>query len=218
MPATVSERRALAFAGVVRQAELVRCGEVSPRELVETALERIARLDPELNAFRVVFAERALAEAEQAGGRAGGGAGDRPLLGVPIALKDNVDVAGETTTHGTSANGGPAQADAEIVTRLRSAGAVILGKTLLPELAVYPWTESSTFGATRNPWDLQRTTGGSSGGSAAAVAAGLASAGMASDGGGSIRIPAACCGLFGLKPQRGRVSLMPYAEHWHGLS
>jgi amidase len=140
------------------------------------------------------------------------------LLGVPIALKDNVDVAGEVTTHGTSAYGEPAHDDAEIVKRLRGAGAVILGKTLLPELAIYPWTESATFGATRNPWDLNTTVGGSSGGSGAAVAAGLAAAGMASDGGGSIRIPAACCGLFGLKPQRGRVSLMPYSELWHGLS
>jgi len=137
---------------------------------------------------------------------------------VPIALKDNVDVAGEMTTHGTSAYGGPASDDAEIVKRLKVAGAVIVGKTLLPELAVYPWTESATFGATRNPWDLNTTVGGSSGGSGAAVAAGLVSAGMASDGGGSIRIPAACCGLYGLKPQRGRVSLMPDSEHWHGLS
>jgi amidase len=122
------------------------------------------------------------------------------------------------TTHGTSAYGEPASEDTEIVKRLRAAGAVILGKTLLPELAIYPWTESATFGATRNPWDLNTTVGGSSGGSGSAVAAGLAAAGMASDGGGSIRIPAACCGLYGLKPQRGRVSLMPDSEHWYGLS
>jgi amidase len=207
----------LAFAGLARQAELIRAGDVSSRELVEVYLERIQRLDPELNSYRVVMAERALADADQADARRRGD-GDRPLLGVPIALKDNVDVAGEVTTHGTSAYGEPAREDAEIVKRLRAAGAVILGKTLLPELAVYPWTESATFGATRNPWDLNTTVGGSSGGSGAAVAAGLAAAGMASDGGGSIRIPAACCGLFGLKPQRGRVSLMPDSEHWHGLS
>jgi amidase len=95
---------------------------------------------------------------------------------------------------------------------------VILGKTHLPELAFYPFTESPTWGVTRNPWDVDRSTGGSSGGSGAAVAAGLAAGASASDGGGSIRIPAACCGLFGMKPQRGRVSLMPDAEHWHGLS
>jgi amidase len=207
----------LAFAGLARQAELIRAGDVSSRELVELYLERIDRIDPQLNAYRIVMAERALAEADQADARRRGD-GDRPLLGVPIAVKDNVDVAGELTTHGTNAFGEPAHEDAEIVRRLRSAGAVILGKTLLPELAVFPWTESPTFGATRNPWELQHTTGGSSGGSGAAVTAGLAAAGLASDGGGSIRIPAACCGLFGLKPQRGRVSLMPYAEHWHGLS
>ena len=207
----------LAFAGLAQQAELIRAGDVSSRELVELYLERIERLDPQLNSYRVVMAERALADADQADARRRSD-GDRPLLGVPIALKDNVDVAGELTTHGTSAYGEPAREDAEIVKRLRAAGAVIIGKTLLPELAVYPWTESATFGATRNPWDLNTTVGGSSGGSGAAVAAGLAAAGMASDGGGSIRIPAACCGLFGLKPQRGRVSLMPDSEHWYGLS
>lgn len=207
----------LAFAGLAKQAELIRAGDVSSRELVELYLERIERLDPRLNSYRVVMAERALADADQADARRRSD-GDRPLLGVPVALKDNVDVAGEVTTHGTNAYGDPAREDAEIVKRLRAAGAVIIGKTLLPELAVYPWTESPTFGATRNPWDLNTTVGGSSGGSGAAVAAGLASAAMASDGGGSIRIPAACCGLFGLKPQRGRVSLLPDAEHWHGLS
>jgi amidase len=207
----------LAFAGLARQAELIRNGDVSSRELVELYLERIERLDPQVNSYRVVIAERALAEADQAQARRQGD-DDRPLLGVPIAVKDNVDIAGEVTTHGTSAHGGAATQDAEIVKRLRGAGAVILGKTLLPELAIFPWTESATFGVTRNPWDTARTPGGSSGGSAAAVAAGLAAAGMASDGGGSIRIPAACCGLFGLKPQRGRVSLMPDSEHWYGLS
>jgi amidase len=207
----------LAFAGLAQQAELIRDGNVSSRELVELYLERIERLDPQLNAYRVVMAERALAEADQADARRRSD-GERPLLGVPIALKDNIDVAGELTTHGTSANETPASEDAEIVKRLRGAGAVVLGKTNLPELAIYPWTESATFGTTRNPWDLSTTTGGSSGGSGAAVAAGLAAAGMASDGGGSIRIPAACCGLYGLKPQRGRVSLMPDREHWYGLS
>ena len=207
----------LAFAGLAQQAEMLRAGEVTSRELTELYLQRIERLDPQLNAFRLVMAERALAEADQADARRRSD-GERPLLGVPIAVKDNVDVAGETTTHGTNAYGAPATADAEIVTRLRAAGAVILGKTNLPELAIFPWTESATFGISRNPWDLTRTTGGSSGGSGAAVAAGLAAAGMASDGGGSIRIPAACCGLYGLKPQRGRVSLMPDPEHWRGLS
>ena len=207
----------LAFAGVARQAELVRTGEVSARELAELQLGRIERLNPELNAFRVVLADRALAEADQADARRRADE-ERPLLGVPIAVKDNHDLAGEVTTHGTVANRTPARQDAELVKRLREAGAVVIGKTRLSELAIWPYTLSSTWGATRNPWDPERVPGGSSGGSGAAVAAGLASGATASDGGGSIRVPAACCGIFGLKPQRGRVSLMPDAEHWYGLS
>jgi amidase len=207
----------LAFAGLAEQAELVRRGEVSSRELTELSLSRIERLDPQLNAFRVVLAERAIEEAERADGRRAGG-GEGPLLGVPIAVKDNVDVAGEVTTHGTGAHEGAAIDDSHVVRRLREAGAVIVGKTNLPELAIWPFTESETWGVTRNPWDPSRSPGGSSGGSAAAVAAGMVAVAHASDGGGSIRIPAACCGLFGLKAQRGRVSLMPDAEHWYGLS
>lgn len=196
---------------------MVRSGEVSPRELVELYLGRIERLDPQLNSFRVVLAERALLEAEQAEARLKGG-DERPLLGVPIALKDEVDLAGELSTHGTDAYPDPAPADCEMVRRLREAGAIVVGKTHLPELAICGFTESATWGVTRNPWDPQRTPGGSSGGSAAAVAAGLVPIASASDGGGSIRIPASSCGLFGLKPQRGRVSLAPLVEHWNGLS
>jgi amidase len=208
----------LAFAGLAKQAALVRAGQVSSRELVELYLERIARLDPELNAYSVVLAERALIEADQADSRHAAG-DERPLLGVPVAIKDCADVAGTVTTAGTAAHGPAATADAELVRRLRSAGCVILGKTTLPELAITGTTEGPAFGVTRNPWDLDRTPGGSSGGSAAAVAAGLAAAGHATDGAGSIRIPAACCGLFGLKPQRGRVPLAPDDEqHWNGLS
>jgi amidase len=210
----------LAYAGIARQAELIAAGEVSSRELVEMYLARIARLDPRLNAFRIVFAERVLLEADQADARrgAGGVSGQRPLLGVPIAVKDDIDVAGELTTYGTNATDGPATADAEVVRRLRVAGALVIGKTNVPELTMWPFTETATFGATRNPWDLQRAPGGSSGGSAAAVAAGLVGAALGSDGAGSIRIPAAWCGLFGLKPQRGRVSMAPRARGWHGLS
>jgi amidase len=207
----------LAFAGLVAQVDLVRRGDVSSRELTELALERIVRLDPRLNAFRVVFAERALEEAERADQRRAAGE-ESPLLGVPVAVKDNVDVAGEVTTHGTNAYGGAAIGDSEVVRRLRAAGAVIVGKTNLPELAIWPFTSSEAWGTTRNPWGVNRSPGGSSGGSAAAVASGMVSVAHASDGGGSIRIPAACCGLFGLKPQRGRVSLMPDAEHWYGLT
>lgn len=207
----------IAFAGAARQAEMVRAGEVSPTELVQLHLDRIERLDPQLNAFRVVLAERAMLEAEQAEARLKGG-DERPLLGVPIALKDEVDLAGELTTRGTDAYPEPATADSEMVRRLREAGAIVVGKTLLPELAVCGFTESATWGVTRNPWNPQRTTGGSSGGSAAAVASGMVPVASASDGAGSIRIPAASCGLFGLKPQRGRISLAPRVEHWLGLS
>ena len=210
-------RRRLAFAGAAKQAEMVRAGEVSPTELVQLSLDRIARLDPELNAFRKVFAEQALLEAEQAEARLKAGE-ERPLLGVPIAIKDEVDVAGEVTTFGTDAFTEPAKEDSEMVRRLREAGAIVVGLTLLPEMAICGFTESATYGVTRNPWDPQRTPGGSSGGSAAAVAAGMVPIASAGDGGGSIRIPAASCGLFGLKPSRGRISLAPDLEYWNGLA
>jgi amidase len=211
------DRDTLAFAGVARQAELVRGGEVSSTELVELYLDRIGRLEPELNAFRTVMAERALADARQADARRGAG-GERPLLGVPIAVKDTEDVGGEVTGWGTAAHGGPAERDNDLVMRLRGAGAVVVGKTNLPELAIIGATEGPAFGVTRNPWDPDRTPGGSSGGSGAAVAAGLCAAATASDGAGSIRIPASCCGLVGLKPQRDRVALGAMAGHWYGLS
>jgi amidase len=207
----------LAYAGIARQAQLIAAGEISSRELVEVYLARIERLDVKLNAFRVVLGERARLEADQADARRGAG-GERPLLGVPIAVKDDIDVAGELTAYGTNAQDAPARADAEVVRRLREAGALIIGKTNVPELTLWPFTETVTFGTTRNPWDRQRAPGGSSGGSAAAVAAGLVGAALGSDGAGSIRIPAAWCGLFGLKPQRGRVSMAPRARGWHGLS
>jgi amidase len=207
----------LAFAGASRQLELIRSREVSAREVAELYLERIQRLDPWLNAYRVTFPERALAEADQADARAKAGE-RRPLLGVPMAIKDDIDVAGEATAFGSDAHDGPVAADSEVVRRLRAAGAVILGKTSVPELTITPWTESPTFGVTRNPWDPHRTPGGSSGGSAAAVAAGLAAAALGTDSAGSIRIPAGCCGLFGLKAQNGRVPTGPRPEAWPGLS
>src|SRR5215207_2191620 len=207
----------LAFAGLDEHLRLLAAGEVSSEELTDLFLTRIERHDPALNAYRLVFAERARAEAKQADARRRSG-DERPLLGAPIAIKDDSDVQGEITAWGSSANGTPAAADSEVVRRLRAAGAVLLGKTNVPELMITPFTESPTWGITRNPWDLQRSAGGSSGGSAVAVAAGLASAALGSDGGGSIRIPAGACGLFGLKPERGRVPTAPMAEPWHGLS
>src|ERR1044072_2175420 len=201
----------VAFAGAARQAGMVRAGEASPTELVRLSLDRIDRLDPELNAFRKVFPEKALLEAEQAEARLKAGE-ERPLLGVPIAIKDEVNIAGEVKMNGTDAFTEPAREDSEMVRRLREAGAIIVGLTRLPELAICGFTESATQGVTRNPWNPQRSPGGSSGGAGAPVAAGLVPIASAGDGGGSIRIPAASCGLFGLKPSRGRVSLAPIGE------
>jgi amidase len=210
----------LAYAGIARQAELIAAGEVSSRELVELYLRRIERYDAQLNAFRIVFAERALLEATQADARRGAG-GERPLLGVPIAVKEDADVAGEETRFGTGAGDRPMPADQEVVRRLREAGAIVIGKTNVPEMTLWPFTETPTFGATRNPWNLQHTPGGSSGGSGAAVTAGLVGGALGSDGLGSIRIPSSFCGLFGIKPQRHRISLAPHTEQvygWHGLA
>ena len=207
----------LAFAGVAGLSGLLRAGEVTPRELVELYLARIERLDPGLGAFVSVRPQAALAEADAALERLRAGE-PGPLLGVPVVVKDNVDMAGEVTGHGTAANQTPAARDAEVVRRLRACGAPILGKTAMPELAMWAHTESRTHPPTRNPWNPGRSAGGSSGGTAVAVAAGLAPAGLGSDGGGSIRVPSASCGVFGLKPTRGRISTLPDREHWHGLS
>ncbi len=201
----------LAFAGPGALAELVRSGQVHPRELVELCLRRIEALNPQLNAFRTTMPELALAEAAEV-------PTDGLLAGVPIAIKGDTAVAGQVTTHGSKSYGPAETADTEIVRRLRAAGAIPIGITNVPELTIFPWTASDATGITRNPWDLTRTPGGSSGGSAAAVAAGMAACATGSDGGGSIRIPAACCGLVGMKPSRGRVSKMPPGEHWLGLS
>lgn len=192
-------------------------GEVSAPDLLEVYLERIARLDSQLRCYRVVLSDSAREDARAAQELLD--AGERlPLLGVPVAIKDDIDVAGEVTACGSGGHGPPVTADAEAVRRLRAAGAVIIGKTNVPELMIFPFTESLTFGATRNPWNLDRSPGGSSGGSGAAVAAGLAPLALGSDGGGSIRIPSSWCGLFGVKPQRDRVSVAPHDDAWQGLS
>jgi amidase len=206
----------LAFAGPAALAELVRSRESTPRELVEMVLARIEALDPRLNAFRTAMAEQALAEADTALGRRPTGS----LAGVPIAVKDDLAVAGQVATRGMRPGNWPppAAADAEPVRRLRAAGAIPIGITNVPELMIFPWTATAANGITRNPWDPSRTCGGSSGGSAAAVAAGLVPAATGSDGGGSIRIPAACCGLVGMKSTRGRVSPGPGGGGWLGMS
>ncbi len=186
-------------------AGLVRSGELSSRELVEESLQRIEALQPELNAFVHLDAERALSAADAIG------AGDpRPFAGVPIAIKDTAAVAGMPYTMGSDMFGDYVpQHDAFVVRSLRDAGFVLVGKTNMPEFGILPVTEPRRFGPARNPWDTGRTPGGSSGGAAAAVAAGMVPIAHGSDGGGSIRIPAACCGLVGLKPQRGRISRGP---------
>jgi amidase len=195
----------LLFRPASELAALVRAGEITARELVSASLERIEALDGQINAFTHVDADGALAAA------AAIGPGDeRPFAGVPIAIKDNQPVEGMPLTFCADLFGDlVAPFDAAFVGRLRAAGFVIVGKTALPEYGILPSTESRRFGPTRNPWDLSRTPGGSSGGAAAAVAAGMVPLAHGNDGGGSIRIPAACCGLVGLKPARGRISLAP---------
>jgi amidase len=209
---TTTTEQDLAFAGPAALAELVRLRQTTPRELVELFLRRIEELNPRLNAFRVTLAEEALAQADAMTEPTG------LLAGVPVALKDDQAVAGQVRTYGSRSYGRANTADSENVRRLRAAGAIPIGITNVPELMIFPWTATDANGITRNPWDLTRTPGGSSGGSAAAVAAGLVPAATASDGGGSIRIPAAACGLVGMKPTRGRVSMLPDAEGWLGLS
>ncbi len=193
------------FKPATELAALVRSGEVTSRELVQASLDSIDGLNGELNAFVHVDAEVALATA---GAIKPGD--ERPFAGVPIAIKDGAAVAGLPLTLGSALFGDfVPQHDAYVVRRIREAGFVIVGKTNLPEFGILPVTEPRRFGPTRNPWDPGRTPGGSSGGAAAAVAAGMVPIAHGSDGGGSIRIPAACCGLVGLKTARGRVSRGP---------
>jgi amidase len=192
--------------GAIEQAAAVRAGDVSARELVEASLGEIERLNPHLNAFVSLCGERALAEADAV--RPGDA---RPLCGVPVGIKDLLSATeGLPTTEGSRAFGDwVADHDSAHVRRLREAGAIVLGKTNTPELGLRPVTENARFGATRNPRDPELSPGGSSGGSAAAVASGMVALADGSDLGGSIRIPAACCGLVGLKPSLGRVSMGP---------
>lgn len=200
----MAELSDLAFLDATAQAELVRRKEVSAKELVESAIERIERLNPTLNAVVTPMYNHALAAAN-------GELPDGPFTGVPFLLKDML-----ASYNGVRSTSGAAllrdfvpDHDSELVVRLKRAGLIILGKTNVPEFGLLPTTESHLFGACRNPWDTERTPGGSSGGSAVAVATGMVSMAHGNDGGGSIRIPASCCGLFGFKPTRARNPLGP---------
>src|SRR5947208_2329830 len=195
----------LLLRSAIELAGLIRIGDLSSADLVEASLRRIDELQPAINAFTHVAHEEALAAA-----RAIESGDPRPFAGVPIAVKDNRPVAGMPITMCSDLFGDlVADHDGYLVRRLREAGFVIVGRTALPEMGILPTTESRRFGPTRNPWSLDRTPGGSSGGSAAAVAAGMVPIAHGNDGGGSTRIPAACCGLVGLKPARGRISVGP---------
>jgi len=186
----------------------IRTRRVSSIELTEGALERIAARDPELNAFQLVLAEQALAAARAAEHEIAAGGYRGPLHGVPVAIKDLLDMAHTPTTAGSKFHGEHArEVDAAAVERLRVAGAIIVGKTRLAEFAYSPGSNNAHYGPTRNPHDPSRDTGGSSSGSGAAVAVGMVVAALGSDTGGSIRIPASLCGIVGLKPTFGRVSL-----------
>ncbi|MEU9358413.1 amidase [Streptomyces sp. NPDC048301] len=201
----------LTYASATELVALVKDGALSPRELTDHTLERIAAVDPALNSVVALDPERARAEADALGERLARGTEAGPLAGLPFLVKDLEDAAGYPTSRGTSGfrDAPPAARDSVHVARLRAAGALIIGKTNTPPVGAAIHTANDAFGITRNPWNLDRSPGGSSGGAAAAVAAGLVALGTAGDGGGSTRIPAALCGLPGLKPSRGRIPQGP---------
>jgi Asp-tRNA(Asn)/Glu-tRNA(Gln) amidotransferase A subunit family amidase len=199
-------------------AAAVRGRQVSAEELVRMSLERIDRLNPPLNAV-ISVREQAVDEARELDRRIGAGDDPGPLAGIPLLVKDMEDVQGVPSTYGSLvfADAPAAATDGLIPRRLKAAGAIVVGKTNQPEFAFAGFTDNLAYGATRNPWNVEASPGGSSGGSAAAMAAGMAPIGTATDGGGSIRIPAACCGLVGLKPTNGVIGRDPIPE-WIDLS
>ena len=209
----MSFRDETAWLDATALADMVRRKEVTPNELVEAAIERIERINPEINAVVTPMYDLARAAARSP-------IPDGPFTGVPFLLKDLLAAFGGVRMTSGSAflSDFVPEQDSELVKRFKQAGLIIVGKTNTPEFGILPTTEPALFGPSRNPWDITRTTGGSSGGSAAAVAAGLVPMAHANDGGGSIRIPASACGLFGLKPTRARISLAPdFGDMYSGL-
>lgn len=203
----------LLFMPAARAAALIRRKRLSPVEYVRAVLDAAKRAQPQLNAFVTLMEESAERDARAAEQAVMDGAPLGPLHGVPVSIKDQVDAAGAPTTHGSAifADNRPERDDVTVA-RLRAAGAIVIGKTRLPEFGHKGLTDGPSFGVTRNPWDLSRTPGGSSGGAAAAVAAGLGPLALGTDGAGSIRIPAACCGIVGLKPTLGAVPWQQAAD------
>lgn len=200
-------------------AGLIRRGEVSPVDVVEAVLDRIDRINPAINAYCTVTAEQAREAARGAEQAVARGAGLGPLHGVPFSLKDLTPTRGIRTTMGSKIfEHQVPEEDAILVGRLRDAGAILLGKTNTPEFGCKPFTDNRIFGATRNPWARDRSAGGSSGGAAAAVAAGLGPLAEGSDLAGSIRHPAAWCGVVGFKPSQGRIARYPNAAGWNAMS
>lgn len=210
----------LPFLPALDQAHLIRTKQISPLELTELYLHRIERLNPALGAYVTVMADQALAEAKAKTDQLAQGTEHLPpLFGVTVSVKDLNPVAGVPCAYGIRfARDRIADQDDYIVQRLKQAGLIILGKTATSQLGSLPYTEPPGFPPARNPWDLDYTPGGSSGGAAAALAAGLCAIAQGSDGGGSIRGPASCCGLVGIKPSRGRISFAPVGERLHGLA
>jgi amidase len=212
----------LAFTSALQQAQLIRDRALSPLELVQLYLERIERLDAQLGSYVTVAAETALADAQaktEQLAKTNDTSQLPPFFGVPTTIKDLNAVAGMPCSYGVAAlKDNLVPYDDGVVARMKQAGLIILGKTATSELGSFPYTEPPGFPPTRNPWNLDYTAGGSSGGAAAAVAAGLCAIAQGSDGGGSIRGPAACCGLVGIKPARGRVSYAPVGDYQSGIA
>lgn len=210
----------LAFTPALEQAQLIRTQTLSPLELVELYLERIQRLDSQLGSYFTVMADIALADAKEKTERLAKNPADLPpFFGVPISIKDLNPVAGVPCSYGIRAlMAQPVNFESALITKIRAAGFILLGKTATSELGSMPFTEAADFPPTRNPWNLEYTPGGSSGGAAAALAAGLCAIAQGSDGGGSVRGPASCCGLVGIKPSRGRISNAPVGDRISGIA